>query len=248
MLAGESVGIVGESGSGKSTLARAALGLIPITAGHIRFDGADLAADRAAVLPTLRREAAMVFQDHANALNPRLTIGQALAEVLAVRGRAARADIPGRVGELLDLVALDRVFADRRPRTMSGGQCQRAGIARALAVDPRMLIADECAAGLDATIQTQVVDLLRDLHHRMGLTLLFIAHDLGLVRRLCERVVVMRCGEIVEDGPTAEIFTRPQHPYTAALIAASPSLDPDRPLRAPGSSQHEHHSGEERYA
>jgi peptide/nickel transport system ATP-binding protein len=251
--AGESMGIVGESGSGKSTLARAVLGLIPITAGRIRFDGADLADDRSAALTALRREAAMVFQDHDNALNPRLTIGQALAEVLAVRGRTAPVDIPRRVEELLDLVALDRAFADRRPRTMSGGQCQRAGIARALAVEPRLLIADECVAGLDVTVQAQIVDLLRGLHRRMGLTLLFIAHDLGLVRSLCERVVVMRRGEIVEDGPAAQIFIRPRHPYTAALIAASPSLAPDRGLRAvrrpPNGLPHDDdQTGEERYA
>jgi peptide/nickel transport system ATP-binding protein len=248
MLPGESVGVVGESGSGKSTLARAALGLVPITSGHVRFDGADLTDDRAAALAALRRATAMVFQDPVNALNPRLTVGQALAEVLAVRGSTARADIPRRVGELLDLVALDRAFADRKPRSMSGGQCQRAGIARALAVDPRLLIADECVAGLDVPIQTQIVDLLRQLQRRMGLTLLFIAHDLGLVRRLCARAVVMRRGEIVEEGRTAELFARPRHPYTAALLAASPSIDPDRPLRAAGFLQDHDQSDEERYA
>lgn len=248
VLPGEAVGIVGESGSGKSTLARAVLGLTPITSGHIRFDGGDLANDRRAVLAALRRDAAMVFQDHDNALNPRLTIGQALAEVLAVRGSTAPAGIPRRVGELLDLVALDRAFADRKPRSMSGGQCQRAGIARALAVDPRLLIADECVAGLDVTIQTQIVDLLRELQRRMGLTLLFIAHDLSIVRRLCERVVVMRRGEIVEEGRSAEVFARPRHPYTAALIAASPSIDPDRPFRAAGFLQDHDQPDEERYA
>jgi peptide/nickel transport system ATP-binding protein len=184
------------------------------------------------VVAALRRDAAMIFQDPDNALNSRLTIGQALAEVLAVRGQTARADIPRRVAELLDLVTLDRVFADRKPRSMSGGQCMRAGIARALAVDPRLLIADECVAGLDVTTQTQIVDLLGQLQRRMSLTLLFIAHDLGIVRRLCDRVLVMHRGEIVEQGRSADLFERPQHPYTAALVAASPSIDPDRPLRA----------------
>jgi peptide/nickel transport system ATP-binding protein len=190
----------------------------------------------------------MIFQDHDNALNPRMTVGQALAEVLAVRGTTTRVDIPRRVGELLDLVALDRAFADRKPRSMSGGQCQRAGIARALAVGPRLLIADECVTGLDATIQTQIVDLLRDLQERMGLTLLFIAHDLGVVRRLCDRVVVMRRGEIVEEGRSAELFARPRHPYTAALVAASPGLDADRPLRAPDFLPSDDQPNEERYA
>ena len=219
---GESVGVVGESGSGKTTLARAVLGLTPITSGRVRFAGGDLTRDRTAVLARLRREAAMVFQDPWGALNPRLTIGKALAEVLAVHGRTPAADVPRRVGELLDLVALDRAFADRTPRTMSGGQCQRAGIARALAVEPQLLITDECVASLDAMVQDRIVALLRDLKERMRLTLLFIAHDLALVRNLCDRVVVMRRGEIVEEGRTEHVFSRPQHPYTAALIAAIP--------------------------
>jgi peptide/nickel transport system ATP-binding protein len=160
-----------------------------------------------------------------------LTIGQTLSEVLRVHGTAAR-DIPRRVGELLDLVALDREFARRKPRSMSGGQCQRAGIARALAVDPRLVIADECVAALDVTIQAQIVDLFRELKARMNLTLLFIAHDLAIVRNLCDRVVVMNRGRIVEEGPTGEVFDRPRDPYTAALIAAIPDIDPDKPLRA----------------
>jgi peptide/nickel transport system ATP-binding protein len=232
VMSGESVGIVGESGSGKSTLARTILGLTPITSGHVRFEGGDLSRDRATVLAKLRSHAAMVFQDPYNALNPRLTVGQALAEVLAVQRRAPPADIPQRVGELLGLVRLDREFADRKPGSMSGGQCQRAGIARALAVDPRLLIADECVAGLDATVQAQIIDLFRDLKKRMRLTLLFIAHDLAVVRNLCERVVVMRQGEIVEEGRSKEVFARPRHPYTAALIAAIPDIDLDRQLRA----------------
>ena len=131
---------------------------------------------------------------------------------------------------------------------MSGGQCQRAGIARALAVGPRLLIADECVTGLDATIQAQIVDLLRELKGQMGLTLLFIAHDLGIVRRLCDRVVVMRRGEIVEEGRSAELFARPRHPYTAALVAASPGLDPDRPLRVADVLPGDDRPNEERYA
>ncbi|WP_047464001.1 ABC transporter ATP-binding protein [Rhizobium rhizogenes] len=232
LMPGETVGIVGESGSGKSTLARAILGLTPLSSGHITFDGIDLAQQRKAGLTKLRREAAMVFQDPYNALNPRLTIGDMLTEVLKVQGKVASADIPARVGELLDLVGLEREFAKRKPRSMSGGQCQRAGIARALAVDPQLIIADECVAALDVTIQAQIIELFRELTRKMNLTLLFIAHDLAIVRNLCERTVVMYRGEIVEEGPSEEVFARPKHPYTASLIAAIPDIDPDKQLFA----------------
>lgn len=230
VMPGETIGIVGESGSGKSTLARAILGLTPISSGHVTFDGIDLTQQKSAGLARLRRETAMVFQDPFNALNPRLTIGQTLAEVLKVQGKVAKAGIPARIGELLDLVGLEREFADRKPRSMSGGQCQRAGIARALAVDPKLIIADECVAALDVTIQAQIIDLFRELTRRMNLTLIFIAHDLAIVRNLCERTVVMYRGEIVEEGHSQEIFSHPKHAYTAALIAAIPDIDPDRPL------------------
>jgi peptide/nickel transport system ATP-binding protein len=230
VMPGESVGVVGESGSGKSTLARAILGLTPLSSGHVTFDGIDLAQQKAAGLAKIRREAAMVFQDPYNALNPRLTIGQMLSEVLKVQGKVAPSAIPDRVGELLDLVGLEREFATRKPRSMSGGQCQRAGIARALAVDPKMIIADECVAALDVTIQAQILDLFRELKEKMQLTLIFIAHDLAIVRNLCERVVVMYRGEIVEEGRSEEVFDRPKHAYTAALIAAIPDIDPDRRL------------------
>ena len=230
IMPGETVGIVGESGSGKSTLARAVLGLTPLSSGHVTFDGVDLALQKSASLAKLRRETAMVFQDPYNALNPRLTIGQMLAEVLTVQGKVARADIPVRIDELLDLVGLEREFAGRKPRSMSGGQCQRAGIARALAVDPKLVIADECVAALDVTIQAQIIELFRELTAKMNLTLIFIAHDLAIVRNLCERVVVMYRGEIVEEGLSEEVFARPKHPYTAALIAAIPDIDPDKPL------------------
>ncbi len=234
IMPGEMVGIVGESGSGKSTLARAVLGLTPLSSGHVTFDGIDLALQKSAGLAKLRRETAMVFQDPYNALNPRLTIGQMLAEVLKVQGKVAKADIPARIGELLDLVGLEREFVGRKPRSMSGGQCQRAGIARALAVDPKMIIADECVAALDVTIQAQIIELFRELTAKMNLTLIFIAHDLAIVRNLCERVVVMYRGEIVEEGRSEEVFARPKHPYTAALIAAIPDIDPDKPLQGAG--------------
>ncbi|MBB3462411.1 ABC transporter ATP-binding protein [Rhizobium sp. BK377] len=239
VMPGETIGIVGESGSGKSTLARAVLGLTPISSGHVSFEGIDLAQQRTAGLAKLRRETAMVFQDPYNALNPRLTIGQMLVEVLKVQGKVPPSAIPARIGELLDLVGLEREFADRKPRSMSGGQCQRAGIARALAVDPKLIIADECVAALDVTIQAQIIALFRELTAKMNLTLMFIAHDLAIVRNLCERVVVMYHGEIVEEGRSEEVFARPKHPYTAALIAAIPDIDPDKPLRSSASLEDE---------
>jgi peptide/nickel transport system ATP-binding protein len=230
IMPGETVGIVGESGSGKSTLARAILGLTPLTSGHISFEGSDLAQQRRLTLAKLRTEAAMVFQDPYNALNPRLTIGDMLAEVLAVQGNTSPVGISDRIGELLDLVELDRSFATRLPRSMSGGQCQRAGIARALAVNPKLIIADECVAALDVTIQSQIIELFRDLKARLNLTLLFIAHDLAIVRNLCDRVIVMHRGEIVEEGRCNVVFANPRHAYTAALISAIPDIDPDKPL------------------
>jgi peptide/nickel transport system ATP-binding protein len=230
IMPGETVGIVGESGSGKSTLARAILGLTPIASGNVSFDGTSRCDDPAAFLKRLRHETAMVFQDPYNALNPRLPIGEMLAEVLRVQGRTPPAEIPARVGELLDLVDLGREFAGRRPRSMSGGQCQRAGIARALAVEPRLIIADESTAALDVTIQAQILDLFRVLKRKMNLTLLFIAHDLAIVRNLYDRVVVMHRGRIVEQGASARLFEHPAEAYTQALIRAIPDIDPDKPL------------------
>ncbi|MGV3550271.1 dipeptide ABC transporter ATP-binding protein [Rhizobium sp.] len=238
IMRGESVGIVGESGSGKSTLARAILGLTPLSEGHISFEGSDLAQQRQQTLARIRTEAAMVFQDPYGALNPRLTIGEMIGEVLDVQNKMPRQQIPDRVFELLRLVGLDPEFASRKPRSMSGGQCQRAGIARALAVDPKLIIADECVAALDVTIQAQIIDLFRDLKARMNLTLIFIAHDLAIVRNLCERVVVMYRGAIVEEGRSETVFAHPQHPYTAALIGAIPDINPDKPLLATGTNRY----------
>ncbi|WP_440658720.1 dipeptide ABC transporter ATP-binding protein [Ensifer adhaerens] len=230
IMPGETVGIVGESGSGKSTLARAVLGLTPIASGNVTFDGTSLLHDRGALLARLRRETAMVFQDPYNALNPRVAIGPMLAEVLKVQARTPPDQIPTRVCELLELVELGHEFAARCPRSMSGGQCQRAGIARALAVEPRLIIADESTAALDVTIQSQILDLFRVLKCKMNLTLLFIAHDLAIVRNLCDRVIVMHRGHIVEEGGSAQVFENPANPYTQALIRAIPNIDPDKPL------------------
>ena len=232
IFGGETIGIVGESGSGKSTLGRAILGLEPATSGHVTVDGIDVTGAKRAALTRLRRETAMVFQDPLNALNPRLSAGEAIAEVLRVHDKAARADIPARVASLLALVGLDPSLAPRRPQALSGGQCQRVGIARALAVEPKIIVADECVAALDVSIQGQIINLFIDLKKRMNLTLIFIAHDLAIVRRLCDRVAVMYLGKIVEEGPTEAVFLAPRHPYTAALIRSIPEIDPDLPLPA----------------
>ncbi|MBB3937612.1 peptide/nickel transport system ATP-binding protein [Aureimonas phyllosphaerae] len=224
---GETIGIVGESGSGKSTLGRALLGLEPISGGHVLLDGLAVSDGRRADLKALRRRTAMVFQDPANSLNPRLTVGETLAEVLRVHGKAPRGGTDPRVAELLAMVGLDPALASRRPAALSGGQCQRVGIARALAVEPSLVIADECVAALDVSIQGQVINLFLDLKERIGLTLIFIAHDLAVVRRLCDRVAVMYLGRIVEEGPTESVFRAPRHPYTAALIASIPEIDPN---------------------
>lgn len=227
---GEALGLVGESGSGKSTLGRAVLRLGDTTSGRVVFDGTEVTRGDRAALAKLRRESAMVFQDPYGSLNPRMTVGETLAEVLRVQRKAPPDRVADRVAELLDMVGLPQEMTSRRPASLSGGQCQRVGIARALAVEPQLIVADECVAALDVSIQGQVINLLIDLKARMNLALIFIAHDLGIVRRLCERVAVMYLGRIVEEGPTAEVFQRPRHPYTAALIGSIPQIDPDYPL------------------
>jgi len=230
LWAGEALGLVGESGSGKSTLGRAILGLERATSGKVTFDGVLVSDGRAEDMARLRRETAMVFQDPYGALNPRLTAAEAIAEVLHVHRKAPAADIPARVNELLTLVGLPPDLGARRPASLSGGQCQRVGVARALAVDPRMIVADECVAALDVSIQGQIINLFMELRAKMNLGLIFIAHDLAIVRRLCDRVAVMYLGRIVEEGPTEAVFRNPRHPYTAALIRAIPEIDPDIPL------------------
>lgn len=227
---GETVGLVGESGSGKSTFGRAVLRLGPLSGGQVLLDGQDMAHARGADLARLRRETAMIFQDPYGALNPRLTVGQTIGEVLRVHGKAAPDGIDARIGELMDLVGLDRSLMNRRPGDLSGGQCQRVGIARALAIEPRLIVADECVAALDVSIQGQIINLLMDLTRRMDLGMIFIAHDLGMVRRLCDRIAVMYLGRIVEEGPTRDVFANPRHPYTRSLIEAIPEIDPDRHL------------------
>ncbi|WP_413530951.1 ABC transporter ATP-binding protein [Rahnella inusitata] len=228
--AGETLGLVGESGSGKSTLGRAMLHLETASAGRVRFRGQLITDGMKPDIARLRQQTAMIFQDPYASLNPRQTLGESISEVLRVHHKVTKADIPARVSELLTLVGLSPEHAVKRPQALSGGQCQRAGIARALAMEPRLIVADECVAALDVSIQAQIINLLLDLRERMGLAILFIAHDLAIVRRLCDRVAVMYLGRIVESGPTQTVFNAPRHPYTAALVAAIPEIDPDRPL------------------
>jgi len=230
LRSGEALGLVGESGSGKSTLGRAILGLEGITGGKVTFDGVRVSDRRREDIDRLRRETAMVFQDPYGSLNPKMTAAAAIAEVLNVHKAVPANEIPARVEELLALVGLGPEQGARRPRALSGGQCQRVGVARALAVDPRLIIADESVAALDVSIQGQIINLFIELRAKMELALIFIAHDLAVVRRLCDRVAVMYLGRIVEEGPTADVFNNPRHPYTAALVRAIPEVDPDIPL------------------
>jgi peptide/nickel transport system ATP-binding protein len=230
--AGETVGLVGESGSGKSTLGRAILRLGELTSGSVLFDGLDIARGTPGDIARLRRQTAMIFQDPYGALNPRMAIGDAIAEVLRVHRKVPGDGVEARVQELLTLVGLEPGLARRRPGDLSGGQCQRVGIARALAVEPKLIVADECVAALDVSIQGQIINLLMELRRRIGMAMIFIAHDLAIVRRLCDRIAVMYLGRIVEEGPTEAVFSAPHHPYTASLVRAIPDIDPDRRLPA----------------
>lgn len=219
--AGESVGIVGESGSGKSTLAKALVGLIPISSGEIRLGGApvDLRRSREQV-----RQLQMVFQDPSSSLNPRMSIGPMLEELVRFHRLASGAGAKAKARQLLDLVGLPSSAYHALPRRLSGGQRQRVGIARALAVDPAILIADESTAALDVSVQAAILNLLMHLKRELGLTLLFISHDLAVVRHISERVVVMKDGVLVEDRPAADLFAEPEQAYTRQLLAAVPRL------------------------
>ncbi len=231
---GETLGLVGESGCGKSTLARAVLRLVEPSGGRVGFDGADVLAMNAAELFKLRRRMQMVFQDPYGSLNPRLTVGAALGEVFRVHELCPPDQVGERVGRLMRDVGLPPELVDRRPAALSGGQCQRVGIARALAVAPDLVIADEAVSALDVSIQAQILNLFASLQKRMSLTLVFISHDLGVVRYLCRKIAVMYLGRLVEIGPTEEVFADPKHPYTRALIAAMPRMDPEGSLSEQG--------------
>jgi oligopeptide/dipeptide ABC transporter ATP-binding protein len=223
----ESLGVVGESGSGKTTLGRAILGLWKPAGGAIRFRGEDLAGLSKARLAEFRRHVQMVFQDPFDSLNPRMSIGTAIGEVLAIHGMKGRPAREARTAELLQLVGLPGEFADRYPHEFSGGQRQRIGIARALAAGPSLIIADEPVSALDVSVQVQIINLMRRLQKEMGLSYLFIAHDLAVVRTMCRRVVVMYLGRVVESGASVDLFERPAHPYTEALLSAVPDVDAD---------------------
>ncbi len=223
---GEAVGLVGESGSGKSTLGRMMLGLLPPSEGRVRFDGVDLGRADPGTLQRLRRRMQLVFQDPLSSLDPRRRAGDQIADGLSIHGLVPRAERPDRVAALLRQVGLDPAHADRYPHAFSGGQCQRIGIARALATGPDFLVADEPVSALDVSVQAQVLALLAELRQRLGLALLFITHDLPAVRHLCDRVVVLYLGRVMEEGPTADVFGRPRHPYTRALLSAVPALKP----------------------
>ncbi len=222
----EAFAIVGESGCGKSTVGRTLLRLIEPDAGAVRFEGVDLAALPAAALQPYRRRLQMIFQDPYSSLNPRRSIGQTLAEPLRVHGVVARGDIEARVAALLAEVGLPAEARSKYPHEFSGGQRQRIGIARALALEPSLIVADEPVSALDVSIQAQVLLLMRRLMGERGLAFVFISHDLAVVRYFCSRVAVMYLGRIVEQGPVAAIFDDPLHPYTRLLRDASPVPDP----------------------
>ncbi|WGV18368.1 oligopeptide/dipeptide ABC transporter ATP-binding protein [Fuscovulum ytuae] len=220
---GESVALVGESGSGKTTLARAVMGLQAVTRGSVIFDGQSVADP--AGLARLRRDAAMMFQDATASLSPRLTVGYLVTEPFRIHGQPLP-DPEHVARDLLAKVGLPPAIAARYPHELSGGQARRVGVARALALGPRLVIADEPTAGLDVSVQAEVLNLMSDLRAEMGLAYLIITHNLALVRHVADRVVVLYLGRVVEEGPTAQVFATPAHPYTASLIAAEPRPDP----------------------
>jgi oligopeptide transport system ATP-binding protein len=224
---GEVLGLVGESGCGKSTLARTIMQLVPTTAGTVILEGRNLTSGSLEEVRHVRRDLQMVFQDPYASLNPRMTVFDTLAEPLRVHGVVSGKDIPARVAELMELVGLAPRFMQKYPHEFSGGQRQRIAIARALALQPKIIIADEPVSALDVSIQAQILNLLSQLCRKMNLTLIFIAHDLSVVKHISDRVAVMYLGKIVELGPAVDVIERPLMPYTRALVSAIPTANPD---------------------
>ena len=225
---GETFGLVGESGCGKTTLGRVMLRLQEATAGEVKFEGQDLLKLKGPELRAMRREMQIIFQDPFGSLNPRFTVGDIISEPLRVHKVAKGTAMDDRVAELLRLVGLEPSWRNRWPQEFSGGQRQRVGIARALALNPKFIVADEAVSALDVSVQSQVINLMSDLQEQLGLTYLFIAHGLNVVRHISTRIGVMYLGKMVEVAPAEEMFNRPAHPYTAALLSAAPMPNPHR--------------------
>ncbi|MFT4075784.1 MAG: ATP-binding cassette domain-containing protein [Asticcacaulis sp.] len=223
---GETVGLIGESGCGKSTLGRALLRLSSATGGRIELDGQDITHLDAKALKPVRPKIQMIFQDNAGALNPRHTVGQSIGQPLRLAGWSAK-DARARVYELLAQVGLPKDAYDRYPNAFSGGQRQRIGIARAIALNPKLIVCDEPVSALDPSVRAQIINLLKDLQQRLGISYLFISHDLAVVEHIADRVIVMYLGQVMEQGPRGAFWKQPLHPYTRALLAAVPSADPD---------------------
>jgi oligopeptide transport system ATP-binding protein len=229
VLEGETLGLVGESGCGKTTAGRSALRLIKPTAGEVLFDGVDVRKAGVKELRQLRQHMQIIFQDPYASLNPRMSVAEIVGEGLKVHGLvSSRVELEAKVGQFLERVRLDPSFVNRYPHEFSGGQRQRIGIARALSLSPRFIVCDEAVSALDVSIQAQVINLLMDLRDEMGLSYLFIAHDLSVVRHIADRVAVMYLGKIVETAKTGSLFRSPKHPYTQALLSAVPRADPTR--------------------
>ena len=225
---GETLGLVGESGCGKTTVGRTILRLIPATSGEVIFDGKPVFQQSAVNLRALRREMQIIFQDPGGSLNPRMRVGRLVGEPLMVHGLAKGDELQYRVEQLLERCGLWKQAADRYPHEFSGGQRQRIGIARALAVEPRLIVCDEPTSALDVSIQSQILNLLDDLQDEFGLSYLFISHDMAVVHHVCDRIAVMYNGKIVEIGPRDQVIHDPQHEYTKALLSAVPEPDPRR--------------------
>jgi oligopeptide transport system ATP-binding protein len=224
---GKTLGVVGETGSGKSTLARCIAGLIPVTAGRVTFDGRDITNLSRRAMQPVRREVQMIFQDPYSSLNPRRRVGAIIGDPFAIHKTATGAERKRQIQELMERVGLNPEHYNRFPAEFSGGQRQRIGVARALALRPKLIICDEPVSALDVSIQAQVLNLLTDLQQDYGLSYLFIAHDLEVVRHVSNSVAVMYLGRICEAGPEGDVYGSPRHPYTAALLSAAPAADPD---------------------